>query len=45
VEQKVKGNQIVDEFCLIAFCIIFRLQIINDDKKGIIMQDVLIGPI
>jgi hypothetical protein len=33
VEHQGKGNQIVDMFRLIAFCIIFSLQIINDDDK------------
>jgi hypothetical protein len=33
VEHQGKGNQIVDMFCLIAFFIVFGLQIINDDKK------------
>jgi hypothetical protein len=33
VEHEGKDNQIVDMFCLIAFFIVFGLQIINDDKK------------
>jgi hypothetical protein len=38
---KGKGNQIVDRFRLIAFFIVFSLQIINDDGKGTIMHGVI----
>jgi hypothetical protein len=33
VEHQGKGNQIVDMFLLIAFLIVFNLQIVNDDEK------------
>jgi hypothetical protein len=33
VEHQEKGNKIVDMFRLIAFSIVFGLQIINDDEK------------
>jgi hypothetical protein len=41
LEHEGKGNQIVDMFCLIAFFIVFGLQIINDDKKGTVMHGVI----